>query len=145
MTTPESVKRERNDSASHFASSLWDGDFACSLPRTPEGRRRVIVASYEDEMSDVYERVHAGERPVTLCVEVGTWGVIYPTWSDADELSGDSDADIHELAPHSKLGLFLSYLMERDVPVRFRLKYPETVAMRTGEKETDPRFALTLV
>lgn len=143
MTTPESVKKERNDTADFLASSLWDGDFACSLSKTPEGRRRVVVASYDDEMVDVYARVHAGERPVTLCVRVGTWGVVYPTWHDVPVGTSAGDGDVHDLAPNAKLGMFLGYLMERDAPVSFRLTAPElATAPSPVANDAPPSFAL---
>lgn len=109
--------------ASQVVSMLLDRSFRESIPDGPAGKRPIMIASMDDRMDALLDRISSTGLPVALCVRGGAASMTVATIRETEAHEGSDSAPIH---PDATVGMFISYLWVKG-SFTFHLSEPVTV------------------
>jgi hypothetical protein len=122
----KALAKDRTRAGRMVSSRLFDADFARSLPKTTEGRSRILVAASHDTMDTIYERIYDGPSPLIIAAVVGDELKMIDVTTTPVMADGDEVVDTHEIGPGCTLDFFMGYLTaKRGAVVPFRVVKPE--------------------
>jgi hypothetical protein len=85
-------------------------DFRSSVAINSSGECPIVVASVDDAVSEIVQRIEAIGTPVTLCVRAGSSSMTVATIKEAS--AGEPSRDLHHVAPSATIGMFIAYLWQ---------------------------------
>lgn len=133
----EAVSRDRLQTAREVVSKLReDPAFGESIVANESGQRPILVASIDDSMRELLQRIGSIGLPVTLCVRGGSASITVATIR-AIEIH-DHQAESEAIHPKATVGMFISYVWQRG-SVTFHLEEPAPV--QPGAIEYELEFA----
>jgi len=118
----EAVSRDRLQTAREVVSRLRDDSaFGESIVVNESGQRPILVASIDDSMRELLQRIGSTGLPVTLCVCGGSTSMTVATIRATEP--HDHSAESAAIHPKATVGMFIAYVWEKGSVV-FHLEEP---------------------
>lgn len=111
----ENVRSERLDTARLVGRMMRDQAFRESLPPAETGEHRVISASLDETLGEVFHRIDDLGLPVTVCVRLGTTGLASLLLSETTD--ADNEYDHQECGIDATLGTLVGFLAQHRAPL----------------------------
>jgi hypothetical protein len=135
------VSRSRLRAARDVVSMLRrDPSFRQSIPANASGERPIVVASVEDRLSDLLERIRRIGPPVTLYVRGGP---ATKTVVTVRTLGAGEGSPTEAIRPDITVGVFIAHVWEKGGSMSFHVAGPAPARPRgrRGATEYELEFA----
>lgn len=131
MASTDAARSERLAAARRAGKLMRESDFRESLATAPSGEARVIAATLEEKLGDVFSRVDRVGLPTTICVPLGSASVASVVLSKTTEEEEDG-LDTQGCGPDATVGMLLSVLVQHGEPMRISIQPPAFHADKSG-------------